>query len=48
VIGVIPLRRRSGELSTDAELARVGRLFLAVTGVVLFVILIGATIVKAT
>ena len=47
-ISVIPLRKRSGEPYTDGELARAGGLLFAGSAVVLFAILIAATIAKAT
>jgi hypothetical protein len=47
-ISEIPLRKRSGELYTDGELARIGGLFLASLGILLFAVLVIATIAKAT
>jgi hypothetical protein len=51
VIGLIslsPLSHRNGEPYRDGELARAGGLFFAAAGVALFVILVVATVAKAT
>lgn len=47
-ISLIPLKRRDGTPYTDGEIARSGGLFLAGAGIALFVILVIATVAKAT
>jgi hypothetical protein len=47
-ISLIPLKHRDGTPYTDGEIARGGGLFFAVAAIVLFVLLVVATVAKAT